>query len=93
MSAFFSYSTAKEVVDIGITLSKCFGDVKREEEASKLFVLLFSFYPSHDMMRQVGIDLPASMVRDLKKKYLQQKADTSSKQLVSFILKSCDRIN
>ena len=93
MSAFLSYSTAKEVVDIGITLSKYFGNVGLEEEASKLLILLFSFYPSHDMMRQVGIDLPASMVRDLKKKYLKQKADTSSKQLVSFILKSCDRIN
>ena len=93
MSAFFGYSTANEVVDIGITLSKCFGNVGLEEEASELFVLLFSFYPSHDMMRQVGIDLPASMVRDLKRKYLLQKADTSSKQLVSFILKSCDRIN
>lgn len=93
MNAFFSYSTANEVVDIGVTLSKCFGNVGLGEDASELFALLFRFYPSNDVMRQVGIDLPASMVRDLKKKYLQQKADTSAKQLVSFILKSCDHID
>jgi hypothetical protein len=95
MNAFFSYSTAKEVVDIGVTLSKSFGNVGLEEEASELFGLLLRFYPSNDMMRQVGINLPASMVSNLKKRSLQPSTqkDTQVKRIASLILKLCDRVD
>ena len=90
MNAFFTYSTAKEVVDIGNTLSTCFSEVGLEKEASELLNLLLCFYPSNDMIHMAKV--PASMEEDIKKMYLQK--DTHQvKQLVSYILKLCDHIH
>ena len=89
MNAFFSYSTTKEVVDIGNTLSTCFSKVGLEKEASEFFDLLLCFYPSNDMIRMAKV--PASMVEGVKKMYLQK--DTQVKHLVSKILELCDHID
>ena len=93
VNAFFSYSTANEVADIGIVLSKCFGSLGLEKEASELVTLLLQFYPSNDMIRQAGI--PASMVDGIREKYLQlsTRKATQAKPPISYILKLCAHVD
>ena len=88
MNAFFSYSTAKEVVDIGNTLSTCFCNVGLEKGASELLKMLLRFYPSTEMIRQVGA--PALIVENVKKQLSTQKVTKA--ELVSYILNLCDRV-
>ena len=91
MNAFFRYSTAKEIVDFGNMLSKCFNKMDLITEARKIGDLMLQFFPMSDTIRMAG--LPPTMMHNFKEYMLQQKSpEDEVQQIVSYVMNICSRI-
>lgn len=86
MKTFFRYSTAKEIVDFGNMLSKCFNKMNRITEASKIADLMLQFFPTSDTIRMAG--LSPAMIRNLQ----QRAPENEVQQIASYFINICGSV-